>query len=274
MRGYFEQACYPIVGSYDEIVGFLRQPDVRAVVYRNEADQAAHDFLKQSVSAPRVCALAQAFSSTAHYSARPIYAGKSRFLEPFSRELVAAEAQSGGIVIAPEALDLLTERLAAIRSLYLDVYQATGGDPAHETAGHLLFTPKGGDGRAPKMHVDYLPLTCHWAFALAPLDIMTEEPDEHLWTMLNRVHYNKLDEPGQLACDQWLTEVSETRQADFAYSVVGDIIFSKGQRFRDLSKAADRAQVCVHKSSNLIPHMGQAAALFYPILPRGLGIAG
>lgn len=103
---------------------------------------------------------------------------------------------------------------------------------------------------------------------------MTEEPDEQMWTMLNRILYNKLSERRQKEWDVWLAGVSETRQADFSHSVVGDVILSKGQRFRDLSKPEERAQVCVHKSSNLIPRMGQATALFYPILPKGLGIAG
>lgn len=274
MADLFGNKAFPIVESDQDVVEQLGRPDVRAVVYRNEADAALHDFLKASVSAPANRQLAQAFSSTAHYSERPQYAGKERFLEPFSSDLILNESLAAGVVISEAAIEPLTRRMAEIREMYLTVYHATGGDPAHGTAGHLLFTPKGGDGRAPKVHVDYLPLTCHWAFALSPLDIMTEEPDEQMWMMLNRILYNKLDERAQQDWDLWLTGISETRQADFSYSVVGDVIFSKGQRFRDLSRPEERAQVCVHKSSNLIPHMGQASALFYPILPKGLGIAG
>lgn len=265
----FNNPAFPVTDddTPSSLVALLSRVSTRAVALRVPYLTETAKALAPLIRAPRT-EIAQKYIVQSGASDREAFAGQKAYYIDFTADDISREAEQAGLEIDETAIDLLTCRVNRVRQIFTDVYRQSSGDETSPIGGHILFTPKGGIGRTPKIHVDNIPLTGHWAFALAPLDIMLEEPDEQMWAALDRRKQDSLPVHERNQRDDWLSEIATFRQADFGYTTVGDFIIMKGQRERDLEKSEHRAQVCVHKSSNLIPDMGQATALFFPRIPR------
>lgn len=269
MRYLFNNRSYPIVHSpeVEDIVVLLKNPTVKAVVYRSPASSATLEIFKNGITAPNT-EIAQKYTVQKGQEDREIAAGRVMYFDTYTEQQISQEAHEGGIEITQTALNALTTCANDIRILFTRIYQAYANDSTSKIAGNILFTPKGGDGRAPQIHADFLSLAGHFAAALSPLDIMSKEPDQTLWDAINRKKQNCLSPEDRATIAAWLSQMAIEKQDDFFYSTIGDLLITKGQRFVDLDTREGQAQVCVHKSSALIPQLGQATVLFYPRVPK------
>lgn len=268
MHYLFNDQAYPIVAKAHEIAALLSRTDVRAVAYRNPAISKSLATLKEGITAENNADIAHRYKLSPQQDKRDMAAGRALYLEPFKISDISTEASLAGITINPDILELLTSRTNAMREIFTKVYRRYTGDLTSPIGGNILFTPKDGVGRAPEIHTDFLSLAGHWSIALATLDILKKEPDQQIWDAVNRKKQNLLSPEERAETKQWLIQKTLENPNDFSPTEFGDLMITKGQRFMDLDKPEDRAQVCLHASSHMIPLYGQAAALFYPRVPK------
>jgi hypothetical protein len=268
MRYLFNDQAYPIVAKANEIAPLLSRTGVKAVAYRNPAIRKSLAALKEGITAENNADIAHRYALSPQQDKRDLAAGRTLYLESFKTSDISAEASLAGIAINPDVLNLLTSRANDMRKIFTQVYRRYTGDMTSPIGGNILFTPKDGVGRAPEIHADFLSLAGHWSIALATLDILRKEPDQQMWDAVNRKKQNLLSPEERAKTKQWLIQKALENPDDFSPTEFGDLMITKGQRFVDLDKPEDRAKVCVHVSSHMIPLHGQAAALFYPRVPK------
>lgn len=254
---------YPIITSRDDIVPALREPYTRAVVLRDPASP----FDATEVRAANVpeSVVASYWKDETHRRGR-VAAGENSYLEPLTTSHIILESLQGGISLSDRAIVQMTERCNQYRDLFDEVFQKyTGLRVPHR--GYLLFTPEGGMGRSPELHVDNTVLTLHWSTALAKFSLYKGEPSERLWAALDRVRQDQLTPEERAENFRYLVSVAsdpnQTRDND-----IGDVMLTKGQRGVNVSDPAVRQGLCAHASSQTIIQNGQAAYLMTPQMPK------
>ncbi|MBI1327876.1 MAG: hypothetical protein GC136_09575 [Alphaproteobacteria bacterium] len=266
MSRLYNNPSYPAVDDPAEIAPALNDAHTRAVFYTDPRMPKTIRELAPAITASNNATLASAYQRISDDGTREKSAGRVHYMDAVTMDQVQAEADSAGIQIANDhnSLALLTRRINQMRNVFTQAYREYSGDTDSAIVTHLLFTPKGGIGRSPMLHVDNLPLTGHWSAALSSLEIMIEEPPAFLWEMLDKRKTNKLPKGANLPLQASLSAFVKHNPQDFERAALGDLLILKGQKLRDLSNPLDRACVCVHTSDRHIAEEGQAAAMFYP----------
>lgn len=259
--------AYPIATREEHIVPLLRAPFCRAVTYRNP--ELAFD--PSTVTAVNDQQLAQLYWKDANEARGRRASGRKVHVAHLSAEDIRTESDEAGIIIDPDAVQVFTDRCNVIRDMFGRVFDAYTQTEGVVQRGFTLFTPKGGRGRSPELHIDNTVLTVHWAAALATFRVHDGPLSEDVWNALNMTKRKLLD-PKNPQDKEKLDEIFKflTEQAatlDMAENKIGDIMITKGQRCVNLDDPVVRQQVCVHVSSPTIIENGQAGFLMTPQMP-------
>jgi hypothetical protein len=256
----FDNPALPVIRSAEEILPALRRDFTRAVTFRH----ADYDFSNRAIRAVANFAETRAYHLDA-IDPRRRYAGRIGHTGAVDTEDVQRESAEAGIVLDGDTAADFATRCKTLRTLFSTILEDYTDGAIADTTARLLFTPKGGLGRAATLHVDNTILTLHWSAALAPLGVLNGEPDENLWQALDR-RYKDGAGPAELRrIGQILERADDDDMLDLRDNAIGDIVIGKGQRGRDLSQPEARREAFVHKSSAGITRSGQAAFVLTPL---------
>jgi hypothetical protein len=259
--------AYPIATTEKHIVPLLRREFTRAVVYRNP--ELAFD-------TTRVMALPDGGSIALPYwynKSNPLrlFSGKEVHRDYLTDEKIIEESSQAKIFISPEAVSLFTLRCNQLRDMFTRVFNEFTSTEGIVQRGFTLFTPKGGRGRSPELHIDNTILTLHWAAALATLRLHDGDLSEDVWfdlDMKNRKHLDPKKESDKAILEEIISRlILAATECEMVENQIGDVMITKGQRDKDLSKSEVRSQMCVHVSSSSISQFGQAGFLMTPLMP-------
>lgn len=262
--------AYPIATAEKYIVPLLRRDFTRAVVYRNP--ELAFD-------TTRVLALPDGERIALPYwynKSNPLrlYSGKEVHRDYLTDGIIIDESSQAKIFISPEAVSLFTTRCNQLRDMFTRTFNEYAPTEGVIQRGFTLFTPKGGCGRSPELHIDNTILTLHWASALATLRLYDGDLPDEVWhdlNMLNRKYLDPQKDENKIILEEIIDRlISIVPQLDMLENQIGDVMITKGQLGLDLSKHEKRQQVCVHVSSSTIPANGQAGFLMTPQMPKSL----
>jgi hypothetical protein len=263
----FNNSAFPIVSDVAEAGDAFHQDNVRAVVLRHSVyssliqDIADHG----SIVAQDRPDLADQYKILDTGSKRQNYAGRTTYNEIYAQDMMD-EANQAGIAIRSVYAQNLQR---ALRFMYLSVkgvFCKLADIEPHQCHVRVfyLFTPKGGEGRSPYLHVDNTVFTGHVRLALAPLEIRMKDLTSQQWSYLDSSGAHRdLDkfERG-LFLEGTRTEDSSLYQA----TCVGDFMMQRGQKNLDISDPSVQRKLCPHRSSPSIKDQGQACVLMVPSL--------
>lgn len=257
----FNNAAYPVMNSPEAISAALSCAETRGVVLKDHILKFGGDVF----TAQHDENLAYTYSTSGINRPRKT-AGRKQYAEVTAQDILS-EAKEAGIKVSPYYSDTLAEAVNSMHGLFTEVYRSVWNDNETPVVSQLLFTPKGGIGRAPLVHIDNNRLTGHWAIALSGLDIMMSEPSSDLWNALNRTIHDATIGVDK-ALDIAVLEHTSQAQENFETTDIGDMLFLKGQRGRNLNDEFERQQMSVHKSADAMRKHGQVGAMFYPKFPK------
>lgn len=267
MPNLFENGSYVITARAHDIVQGLRDTHVKAVTYRNPVQARAQARLRDGITALDVPAIAQQYQMKDGLM-REAKSGQIIHTKNFTPDEIAAQAAEAGIALNNDALLALTRDGNRSRTIYTSVYRDFTGDLKSPICAHVLFTPKGGTGRSPEIHADFLAVVGHKAVALSTLDLPEEDLGDAVWNSINRARLNDLSSEAQAAEKEKMVRLGRMWQHKFRPTMLDDFVFVKGQRGRNLDLVEDRQQVGIHKSSGDIEENGQVAFLFFTRTPK------
>jgi hypothetical protein len=260
--------AYPIATAEKHIVPLLRREFTRAVVYRNP---------ELALDPTRVMALADGGSIALPYwynKSNPLrlFSGKEVHKDYLTDNIIIEESSQAKILISPDAVSLFTSRCNQLRDMFTRVFNEYAPTEGVIQRGFTLFTPKGGRGRSPELHIDNTILTLHWAAALATLRLHDGNLSDEVWhdlSMLNRKHLDPKKDEDKLILEEIINRlISIVPELEMVENQIGDVMITKGQLGQDLSNAEVRRQMCVHVSSSSISQFGQAGFLMTPQMPK------
>jgi hypothetical protein len=258
---------YPIVRQEEHIVPLLRNPFARAVILRDPKNCLSPSEEVNIVSDKELAA--RYWADESDPAMGRLMPGRIEHNEDVTTDGIRKESLEAKIYLSSAAVAWFTERCNHLRGLITQTYNDyTNNRPYRVISGYTLFTPKGGQGRAPEAHIDNTILTCHWGAALATLRLYDGFLCDETWDTMNMVK-RKLKPADQQKRDiDYLIKLA--RQPDFMMSETqpGDVVFGKGQYGLDLDDSMSRASVCVHASSETIIQNGQAGFLMTPQMPK------
>ena len=192
------------------------------------------------------------------------YAGEASYLDVVKAADVLREAGEANIIVDPQASRLFSDKVNDQRAMFQRVHDACFGEHEDEsTVGHIMFTPKHGEGRSPMMHVDNVRLTMHTTFEGAALHLLNGMTSETQWDYMNANKAATVTQDLKNQNDKALTILTQEYRDEFSSAKLGDAIFMKGQRGLDLNDPEIRDTMAVHASSPYISNYGQAGAIFY-----------
>ena len=258
----FNNKAFPIIAQPEDAAVLLDNGQIRAISYRSDDVLA----VMKAVNAGGVN-----FSHNPHNSAaflpdkngdRTRFPGERPYYRPVTAEDIQREAQESGVLVRPELIGTLAATMNSLKAMFTQTYRAYSGDQETPIVGHILVVQKGMPARAAAPHIDDVVLTGHWSSA--PLDILTEEPDEVLWEALDKIRRSAMPPDEQAKVLRWLEKNVPEWQDNYMYSNPGDFLIMKGQKGKDLSRREDQQQVCPHKSSALLPALGQVGFVCFP----------
>lgn len=250
--------AYPIANEEREIVPLLRDAFCRAVVLRDPHLK----FEPSGVMAETDSMLAARYWYAPETARGRLASGQNEYVHDVNEHIIAKEAKSAKIVFTPPSLTTFTNRCNAIRALFSRVFSAYTGMENPVLRGFTLFTPVGGCGRSPELHIDNTILTLHWSAALSSLSVSDNELDDDLWNALDRGQQNVMNKEDRAL--NYVRLVQAVAKIPLVQNRIGDIMITKGQLGLDLSKPEVRQAVCVHVSSPTIKDNGQAGFLMTP----------
>lgn len=259
----FDNPAYPIVTRKQDIVPALHDPFCRAVTVR--IPELAFD--SSGISAAVEPDLAKLYWRDEHHVRKRRASGDRNQDTPLTTRDVAHEIQEAKIKIDPATLIEFTSRCNIYRRIFTKAFEEYTGlrDIPHRD--YTLFTPLGGQGRSPELHVDNTILTLHWSAALAKFSICNAQPDEATWAALDRKNQSAMTPEERARNFQFLVDAASNSALDIRDNRIDDMIITKGQRGLDLSDPVVRNGVCVHVSSKTIVQYGQAGFLMTPKMP-------
>lgn len=257
--------AYPIVDREEHIVPLLKMPFTRAVVFRHKdlAKFADH------VSVLPDQDLAGKYWHDENQPRKRRASGQVIHLGYVSPDSIAAEAASANIKIREEDVAAFSNTCNVIRNLFTRVYKGYAPErPLNGVRGFTLFTPQGGQGRSPELHVDNTILTAHWAAARATFRVHDGALDDDVWNALSMIERRKKSPNDQAKDFEKLMQLAIDPSFKMIENQVGDLMITKGQLGLDLSDIVVRQQMCVHVSSPTITTQGQAGFLMTPQMPK------
>ena len=260
----FDNPAYPIVTREADLLTGLRDPFSRAVTLRDP--QLAFD--PSSVIAQPDAVLAQKYWRDETAPRGRQASGRNTYEVDLTLADVLAEAQQARVYLSEEAAQQFTDRCNAYRRIFTQVFEGYTGLKDIPMRGYVLFTPVGGRGRSPELHIDNTILTLHWSAALSRFRICNGEPDEATWDALDRKKQDALSPDEKSANFEFLVGAARNPALDMRDNEMGDMMITKGQRGLDVSKPEVRKAMCVHVSSDTIIECGQAAFLMTPKMER------
>ncbi len=260
----FDNPAYPIVTRAEDILPALRDPFCRAVTLRDPSLK----FDASSVIALPDTDLARRYWRDEEEPRGRRASGKIGSETDVSLAEIIAQAKEAKIVMSEDAAAAFTARCNAYRRIFTDVFEGYTGLKNIPQRGFALFTPVGGRGRSPELHIDNTILTLHWSAALAKFRLCNGEPDERTWNALDRQKQDALSPEEKAANFSFLVEAVKNATLDMRDNEVGDMMITKGQRGVDVSRPDVRKSLCVHVSSDTIIECGQAAYLMTPKMER------
>ncbi|MBL8640855.1 MAG: hypothetical protein JNL76_01930 [Alphaproteobacteria bacterium] len=244
--------AYPIAYSEQDVMPLLRDPFCRAVVLRDP------DFVfdAKEIQALRLEDLAQKYWEDATAPSGRLRSGETTHTSLLTVDDIRSESRVAGIVISETALSLFTERCNQIRALFGRVFEEYTGLRNTVLRGFTLFTPVGGRGRAPELHIDNTILSVHWSAALSTFRVCDGDIPDDIWDVL--------DPDTRKNYFHFLVDALKRHDLQTVENEIGDIMITKGQKGLDLSSRDVRQAVCVHASSDTIIQNGQAGFLMTP----------
>ncbi len=265
MDHLFGNEAYPIVTSEADIIGAYGLPTTRAVILRDEqAWQQESEVFKSGIIMNSNPELAKLYHSVNGDTNARRYAGDVSYTDVINAQQVFEEAGKAAIDVTPEAAVLFEARMNALRALYGRVHTELYGVHEDESiVGHAMFTPKGGTGRSPMMHVDDVRMTLHTTFSGATLKLLNGMTTDLLWDLMDKTKSNALPPQSRDANDERLTAMTTDYMDEFSSAYLGDVILMKGQKEVDMSDPDTRREMGAHVSSPAISFQGQSAAIFY-----------
>ncbi|PCJ99073.1 MAG: hypothetical protein COA45_06415 [Zetaproteobacteria bacterium] len=261
----FNNKSYPIVTSEAQVIEALKEDNAttRAVILRDDvAWQTENEIFGAGITMKDDARAAWDYVEDDPSGRFPRkIAGKVSYQDVVNVADVLREAGEANIIVDPQASRLFSDKANYLRAMYQRVHDACFGKENDETTvGHLMFTPKHGEGRSPMMHVDNVQLTLHVTFAGATLSLLNGFTSETQWKYMNSSGVMQAQEKEN---DRALTILTQQYSEEFSSAKLGDAIFMKGQRGFDLEDPLIRNTMAVHASSPYISSYGQAAAIFY-----------
>lgn len=254
--------AYPIAVCEEHIVPLLKRNFTRAVVVRDATLVAYAD----RVSALHDDELAGLYWYDENHPRKRRVSGQVVHTDYVTKSDIAAESAAAKIRLNESDIAAFTEKCNAIRDLFIRVYNAYTNQPFEVMRGFTLFTPQGGRGRSPELHIDNTILTVHWAAALATFRVYDGELDGDVWNALSHIERKKKSPEDQQRDFESLIELAKV--LPMIENNVGDLMITKGQLGQDLSSPQVRQQMCVHVSSPTIQENGQAGFLMTPQMPK------
>lgn len=264
----FNNKAYPIVACEADVIAALQEDNgiTRAVILRNEvAWQTESHIFGDGITMKDDALAAWAYVQDDPDGRFPRkIAGEVSYLDVVNVADVLKEAGEANIIVDPQASRLFSDKVNSQREVFQRVHDACFGIQEDETTvGHLMFTPKHGEGRSPMMHVDNVRLTLHTTFAGATLHLLNGITSETQWDYMNASKSGTVMRDVKMQHDRDLTILTQEYREEFSSARLGDAIFMKGQRGLDLTDLSIRETVAVHASSPYISNYGQAGAIFY-----------
>jgi len=263
MKHLFRNNAFPRVRDKTEAIASLRGDITRATSIHNSDWHKRSHRISTGITITDNPKLASHFHAPKGTSDKKM-TGQKGYLVPFTYEDIKREAEENGIIITDEALLLMVEHTTELRNEFINIQAEILGHDQLETTGRLLFAPKGAIGRAPIMHVDDVYLTLHETFAGANARILTGmQPTDAIWDMMDRRKTAKIETENGDSLTKNLLAATTNYNDEFSNTPTNDPVIMKGQRDRNLSDHAQRNQVCIHSSSQMIQPLGQVAATFF-----------
>ena len=179
---------------------------------------------------------------------------------------IIAEAAAANIRISDDQVENFTQKCNAIRDLFTKVYNEYTDQAFEAMRGFTLFTPPGGQGRSPELHIDNTVLSVHWAAAFATFKLHDGELSDDVWNMLSMIERKKKTQDVQDA--EFARRIQLAKELPMFENQIGDLMITKGQLGLNLSDPIIRQQMCVHVSSETIIKFGQAGFLMTPQMPK------
>jgi|GEM_PF-2930756 len=260
--------AYPIATEEEHIVPLLQREFTRAVVYRNP-EFKFDDSRVMAMSDGGGIALPYWFNKN---NPLRLFSGKRVHTDYLTDDVIIGESGDAKIFISPEAVSLFTARCNQLRDIFSRVFNEFTMTEGVVQRGFTLFTPKGGRGRSPELHIDNTILSLHWSAALASFSIHDGDLPDNVWNDLDIKNRKNLDpkiEADKIALEEIISRlIAIVPQLEMIDNQIGDVMFTKGQRDQDLLKSSIRQQMCVHVSSSTISQFGQAGFLMTPLMPN------
>ena len=253
---------YPVTARQEFILPLLRLPFTRATILRDPEFQI--DPSQISVKHNKEMASKYWADPTEERGRKA--SGKTIHYANITEEVIQNESSEAGIVLSSDAVQNMTEKCNKLRQMFTEVYNGYTDRAFKSMRGFTLFTPIGGQGRSPELHIDNTILTLHWAAALATFRVHDGLLDDKVWEALD-MRRRKQKAPEEQSKD-FSFLVDQARILDMTENQVGDVCFTKGQLGRDLGDKNARQSVCVHVSSPTIHQFGQAGFLMTPEMPK------
>ncbi len=265
MEYLFNNIAYPIVASEDDVIEAFAEPSVRAVILR---DDTLWQQDKQIIAPGITMTDAPNVARRYHYDPSEEFnrkkAGDISYTDVINVSDMLEQSSIAAIDVAQGAADLLTQRVNEKRALFSRLHDRLFGSFDDESVvGHLMFTPKGGVGRAPMMHVDNVRMTMHTTYAGASLRLLNGMITDKLWDGMNHTKMHALPQDVRDHKEAELTFLTEQYAEEFSGARIGDDIFMKGQLGKDLDDLEIRQSMGVHASSPYVSFQGQAASIYY-----------
>ncbi|HAJ89577.1 MAG TPA: hypothetical protein DCM27_00965 [Rhodospirillaceae bacterium] len=255
--------AYPIASREEHIVPLLKRSFTCAVVVRHDAlhmDASRISILQDAELADKYW-----YDESEERQRRS--SGKVVHSNYVSEKDIKDEAISANIRLNDMDASLFTDKCNAIRDLFIRIYyQYTIDRPFEAMRGFTLFTPQGGQGRSPELHIDNTILSIHWAAAFATFRVYDGILSDETWNMLSMIERKKKTQ--QVQHEDFLKLVKLAKTLPMIENKIGDLMITKGQLGEDLSDPFVRQQVCVHVSSPSITQYGQVGFLMTPQMPK------
>lgn len=256
--------AYPIVSCEKHIVPLLKNDFTRAVVVRHPALATYSD----RVSVLPDDELADLYWHDENHPRKRRASGHIVHTNYLTVNDIIEESAAANIRLNEEDVTTFTHKCNEIRDLFARVYNAYTDRAFEAIRGFTLFTPIGGRGRSPELHIDNTILTIHWAAARATFRVHDGELDDDVWNALSMVERKKKTPEDQTKDFERLIALANDPSFAMVENQVGDLMITKGQLGLDLSDPIVRQQMCVHVSSPTIQERGQAGFLMTPQIPK------
>lgn len=189
-----------------------------------------------------------------------VYTLETRYsLKTLTPNVIQKEAIEAGLTISTKALQDFYEKSVHAMQLFSQIVQDYTQTDKFYMRCVPVFSPIGGQGRAPILHIDRTPLTGLWYASRAPAQIYTGHIPQEIWAALNPLHNNHHQENPLL---QEFTRQAE-QGSDLHDLPLGKLIIARNSKEENLLDPRVQRQVCLHRSGD-IPEKGQAGIIMTP----------